>query len=228
MKEIFNTSMKRPSAVDIVIDAIKDGLITKKLKPGDLLPDQTSLAEQLNVSRGSVREAMKILDAYGIVDVRRGEGTYICSKPTPYMFNPLLFQILVNDAEVDSIVEVRRDIEAIIIKMVIEKATDEELQLLEAETKRFSEELNKGDKADYKTACELDIRFHRLTAKLCKNVIFENIYNFIIDLFEPHIHPFTPGVKENHENLTKEIVARDLPAAMRELNKHNEHWHDNL
>ena len=78
----------RISAVDLVIAQVKDMLIGGQLKAGDMLPTENSLAQMCRVSRGSVREAMKILNAYGIIDIRRGEGTFVCEKPSKFMFNP--------------------------------------------------------------------------------------------------------------------------------------------
>ena len=66
-----------------------DLLLTKRVRPGDRLPAETELTRLLSVSRGSVREAMKILSALGIVEVRRGDGTYISKGGSEVMFDPL-------------------------------------------------------------------------------------------------------------------------------------------
>ena len=67
------------SAVDLVINSIKNILLQKKILPGDLLPSELALAESLGVGRGSVREALKILDAFGIIEIIHGDGTYIAT-----------------------------------------------------------------------------------------------------------------------------------------------------
>ena len=61
--KLFKTN-KRESAVDIVVNNIKQLLVEQKLKPGDRLPNELEISEGLGVSRGSVREAMKILSAF--------------------------------------------------------------------------------------------------------------------------------------------------------------------
>ena len=63
INELFKKD-KRESAVDIVVNNIKQLLIERKLKPGDRLPSELEISEGMGVSRGSVREAMKILTAY--------------------------------------------------------------------------------------------------------------------------------------------------------------------
>ena len=76
MENLF-TAVKRESAVDIVINNIKQLLIDRRLLPGDKLPSELEISEGLGVSRGSVREAMKILSAFGLVDIKVGNGTYV-------------------------------------------------------------------------------------------------------------------------------------------------------
>lgn len=71
INELFKKD-KRESAVDIVVNNIKQLLIERKLKPGDRLPSELEISEGMGVSRGSVREAMKILTAFGLVDIRVG------------------------------------------------------------------------------------------------------------------------------------------------------------
>lgn len=77
MSNLFEAS-KRESAVDLVVNSIKQLLMERTLKPGDKLPSELEISEELRVSRGSVREAMKILSAFGLVDIRVGNGTYVC------------------------------------------------------------------------------------------------------------------------------------------------------
>lgn len=81
-KNVTNLFEKRPRFrhVDLVIDSIKEILIQKKILPGDLLPSEQALADSLGVGRGSVREALKILDAFGIVEIIHGDGTYIATS----------------------------------------------------------------------------------------------------------------------------------------------------
>ena len=80
VQELFRAN-KRESTVDIVVNNIKKLLIERKLKPGDRLPNEVEISEAMNVSRGSVREALRILTAFGLVESRVGTGTYICQKP---------------------------------------------------------------------------------------------------------------------------------------------------
>lgn len=66
-----------------VIDQLTQAMTMGKLRPGDKIPTETELSESLQVSRNSVREAVKILVAYGILEIRRAEGTFIRQRSFP-------------------------------------------------------------------------------------------------------------------------------------------------
>ena len=96
--DIFQ-SEKRESTVDYIINTIKNLLLKRKLKPGDMLPSEAALSESLKVRRGSVREAMKILSAFGIVEVKRGDGTYIAETSSQSIIDPFLFKLILSGAD---------------------------------------------------------------------------------------------------------------------------------
>ena len=105
---VFLASRPTASSVDFVVDSIKELLLGKKVFPGDRLPPETELCRLLSVSRGSVREAMKILSALGIVEVKRGDGTYISTGSGEVMFDPLLFSLIVSQPAFAELKELRR------------------------------------------------------------------------------------------------------------------------
>jgi GntR family transcriptional repressor for pyruvate dehydrogenase complex len=70
-------TVKKDSVVLMVIERIKEALIHRELKPGDYLPSETELTKNLGVGKSSVREAIKMLQAMGVLEVRRGQGTMI-------------------------------------------------------------------------------------------------------------------------------------------------------
>ena len=80
VQELFRAN-KRESAVDIVVNNIKKLLVEQKLNQETGFLNEVEISEAMNVSRGSVREALRILTAFGLVESRVGTGTYICQKP---------------------------------------------------------------------------------------------------------------------------------------------------
>ncbi|WP_406150953.1 FadR/GntR family transcriptional regulator [Streptomyces sp. NBC_01012] len=71
---------------------IKDFILVEGLRPGDLLPTEAELCERLNVSRSSVREAVRTLSTLGIVDVRHGHGTYVGAMSLDALVEMLVFR----------------------------------------------------------------------------------------------------------------------------------------
>ena len=223
MEDIFAVNAARPSAVDGVIEKIKELLIEQKLAPGDMIPNEISLAESLKVGRGTVREALKILSAYGVVEIKQGYGTYVSSASNKRLFDPQLFQILVQDRDYHSLTQVRELLEEGIVKLVISSATEEELTILDQTMEKFQSELARTD-ASGQTAGKYDLRYHRLLARFAHNSIIENIYTFVIELFTKTINPIHEGVSEVHASLHKAIMDRDAETAVSIVHRHTEIW----
>jgi GntR family transcriptional repressor for pyruvate dehydrogenase complex len=223
MEDMFAVHESRPTAVEIVVGKIKDLLIERRLKPGEMIPSEQVLAESLRVGRGSVREAIKILCAYGILEIKRGAGTYVSSASNKRLFDASLFQILVQEHDYPSLVTVRELLEEGIVNLVVEHATDAELALLNETMGRFLHELGKGD-ATNAAASRYDIQYHRLLGHCTHNSIVENIYTFVIGLFAPTINPIHEGVYEVHRALHEAIMRRDMAAAVKQVHRHTLIW----
>lgn len=221
--DMFEIDENRPSAVFVVIDKIKALLIEQKLKPGDLIPSESVLAESLKVGRGTVREALKILSAYGVVEIRRGTGTFVCSASSKRLFDSALFQILVQDRDYKTLTQVREILEEGIVKLVIQCATPEDLALLDSAATDFLAELAvQGGPRDLSK--NYDIQYHRLLGSISHNPIIENIYAFVIELFAPTINPIHQGVFEVHRDLHSAIMRHDEAAAIEAVIRHTAIW----
>jgi GntR family transcriptional repressor for pyruvate dehydrogenase complex len=223
VEDIFKVREARPSAVESVIEKIKELLIERKLAPGDMIPNENALAESLKVGRGTIREALKILSAYGVVEIKQGHGTFISSASNKRLFDPQLFQILIQDRDYISLTQVRHLLEEGLVKLVIQSATDEELILLDQKMNEFVEVLaNNGSSA--KEAARLDLEYHRMLGRICHNSIVENIYVFVIDLFTKTINPIHEGVDTVHQRLHSAIMNRDIAQAVDAVHEHTEIW----
>ena len=175
VQELFRAN-KRESTVDIVVNNIKKLLIERKLKPGDRLPNEVEISEAMNVSRGSVREALRILTAFGLVESRVGTGTYICQKPGRTLADSLLFSFFVNNPNIGKLYEFRRLIEIDILESVLDHydENEEERRMLEENVDELKELLTKNPDTDWLR--ENDISFHCLMGICTKNVLMERIY----------------------------------------------------
>lgn len=129
-------------------DQIKQLILTRDLKPGDLLPTEAELCETLGVSRSSVREAMRTLATLDIVEVRYGHGTFVGGMSLDPMVEALVFRgVLSPDGSMDAlreVVEVRVALDLALAELVVERAhageaDADELRALVAEMVRRAE-----------------------------------------------------------------------------------------
>jgi DNA-binding FadR family transcriptional regulator len=220
---LFSVEEKRPTTVDVVLNRIKQLLIERKIAPSEMIPSEQALAEGLKVSRGSVREAMKILSAFGIVEIKRGDGTYISTASNQRIFDPLLFQILIQDRDYQSLIEIRQILEEGIVRLLVKNAGDEELDMLTKAMAEFEKFLS-GRKSTVQECNAADLKYHQLMGKFSHNTILDNIYNFIIELFSPTINSKQPGVFDVHWELHNAIAARDEDRAIKAIKKHTQIW----
>lgn len=225
------TPKPNESSVDYVINNIKELLLMKKLLPGDRLPPEMELAKFLSVSRGSIREAMKILSAFGIIDIKRGDGTYVSSDiEGKVLFDPLLFSFILSQPEFAELQELRLLLEKDVLRLVIKNASDDDLKAL----RKCHEELellktNPEQMAD--RVLEFDLEFHHILGKITKNKLLEKIYNFVMEYFRPYIEQsilkhsyFTLESKETHTRILEAIENRDFISAEEAVENSVEVW----
>ncbi|MBA4698396.1 MAG: FadR family transcriptional regulator [Ruminococcus sp.] len=213
MSNLFEPS-KRESAVDIVVNSIKQLLIDRRLKPGDKLPSELEISEGLGVSRGSVREAMKILSAFGLIDIRVGNGTYVCETPGNGMLDSFLFSFFASNPDIQNLYELRHVFEIDILELILVHYDEnsKERKALRNNVDALEEMMMTG--ANPQQLIENDLEFHRLLGKAAHNLLIERIYNFIIDFMEPSIastHKKQHGenVYDVHKKIIDIIDAKD-------------------
>lgn len=100
------------AVTDAAILQIKDMILTGELRPGDRLPPEKELSERLAISRSSLREAVKALEVIRVLDVRRGDGTYVTSLEPRLLLEAMTFVVdLQDDDRVLDLFAVRRILE---------------------------------------------------------------------------------------------------------------------
>ncbi len=179
-------SPQRLSSVEMVIERIKTLIVERKLNPGDRLPNEFELTRSLSVSRGTLREAMKILESYGIVEIRRGNGTFVSASAGKYLFEPLLFQLLFTTADRRKLRDLRELFELGLVRFVIRDAGSEQLDALEEACSVMERCVERN--ADPRELVEADLLFHRALGRATGNELMARIYEFVLEFFAPSIH----------------------------------------
>lgn len=120
------------AVTDDAILRIKEMIVSGALHPGDRLPPEKELGERLGVSRSSLREAVKALEVIRVLDVRRGDGTYVTSLEPRLLLEAMNFVVdLHTDQSVLEIFAVRRILEPAATGMAATRLNDEQLARLE-------------------------------------------------------------------------------------------------
>jgi GntR family transcriptional repressor for pyruvate dehydrogenase complex len=212
-------TIKKLSAVDAVIDYIKGQIMREELQPGQKILGEIELAEGLKVGRGTIREAMKILSALGIVDVRSGDGTYIRESSKGASLNPLLFDFILYGPDKKELSQFRKVIEVAIVELIIlnKDKNVEECRLLDENLEKLRVKSEEGDDTEF--FIKNDIDFHRLMGKACYNYLAQKVYDFVLDFLEPTIVS-THNLQQNgvysypvHKLIVEAIHTNDLSKA---------------
>lgn len=145
-----------PSLHESVQTALRDYILLNGLRAGDGLPAEGALAQQLGVSRNSVREAVKGLVSLGILETRRGSGVFVKNFSLSLLIDNLPFNLLFDFSELADLLEVRRSVEDDLLSRAVANMTDD----TKAELKQILVEMKtKADRSE--DVLEEDRRFHR-------------------------------------------------------------------
>ena len=116
---------KQKNAVKSVVDQVMDGIISQiidgTLHPGDKLPTEMELCKQFGAGRNSVREAVKKLQAYGILYIKRADGTFVSENYNQKMLDPMLYSIILQKNSWQEFVELRSVIDIGTLNIIIQR-----------------------------------------------------------------------------------------------------------
>lgn len=172
--------IKKESVVDTIVKQMSDAIISGQLKPGDKIPTENELMTTLGVGRNSVREAVKMLSAIGVLEIRRGDGTYIKDKVDFSKVDILFYSIILEKSSKEQVLEARQSIEELILQLIVNKVSQEEIEMLSTMQQDLSKALSDQN---HMLAADLDLKFHCALADLTKNPIISRMAKSIMELF---------------------------------------------
>lgn len=176
--KFMKASLANKSVVERVVDQITNAIINGELKPGDKIPTEPELCESFRVGRNSIREAIKILEAYGVVEIRRAEGTFIRQDYNYKMLYPILYGIILQKNSKDQIVNLRKVIDIGILQVAVKMMSEEVLHRLEEVLAEMKEELGK-EHPSAATVFDIDVEFHSVIVNVLQNVLLESIGYYV-------------------------------------------------
>lgn len=207
-----------------VIKYIEDMIISGELKSGDKLPPERELADMLQVSRTSIREAIRSLDIMGLIECRQGDGNFIREGFENVMLQPLSLMFILQDKSNEEIIEFREMIEIETARLAAERITKEQIEKLGFLLEKYKETIDNTEGSN------IDKEFHYEIVKASQNTLTISILDVISRVIENHIKDLRMQIliDENskiilikqHEEIFKYIKAHDGENAANAMKKH--------
>ena len=206
-------------------DEITGLILSRGLSSGDPLPTETELVEALGVSRNSIREALKALQALDIVEIRHGYGTYVGKLSLDPLADGLTFRALHDIGRdlrsMEEILEVREALEAALIRRVAETVPDEDLAALDDVTRKMNERAKAGE-----TFADEDREFHELLYRSLNNALVTQLLRAFWDVFHRVNHrlgvtdPNPAQTVRRHRAIVTALRKRDVVRAEHAMTEH--------
>lgn len=224
---------KKQSVVDSVVEWVVDQIVDGTLAPGDQLPTEAEMVLSLGVGRNSIREAIKKLEAYGVVYIKRAEGTFIAEKYSQKMLDPMLYGLILQNGDWKNFVDIRRAIDIGTLYVVVrqERRLEDMAQLHRALAEL--EEITSDPNASFSTIQEADNQFHSCLAKLTRNPMMVTLTTYIERLTVPSRMQTTRFIMEQglrqeyirlHQQIVRVVETGDADCIEQTVEDHYRFW----
>ena len=220
----MNAPVQFTKVFERVAEQIEKRILEGELRKGDRLPTERELAEQFQVSRTAVREAMKSLAQKGLINMRPGRGTIVIDGASEAMQNSISLMMRLKLGEVggsDNLVEFRVILETEIAALAAARATEKEISAMHEAIRIMDESLNDAD-----AFIGADNEFHEALAQATQNALILMLINSIVHLlseqrkqiFETEGGPQRGQV--HHRRILESVIRRDPEAARAAMRSH--------
>ena len=160
--------LKNSDKVIRAVKALHDYVVEGNLRPGTELPSESVMAMQLGVSKFSMREALRVAQSQGLIEISQGRRTKVASvsvKPATEILNIILRR---SEGALLDLTQVRKCLESYIARFAAEKAQSQDIEKMSR-----SIEAMKKDRDNLDICINHDLEFHRILARSTGNMVFE-------------------------------------------------------
>ena len=214
------------NAVQQIIDSFTQALLEGSLRPGEQIPTEIELSEKFGVARNTAREAIKILVAMGVLEIRRPVGTFVCSGFTEPMISPLLYGVILGRGDsYNELMDLREIMETGTMLTVIRNADDEEISTLSEPLVALGEACRR-ERPSVQEVFDRDDAFHDAVMALTHNRVVERIAATVRTMTHDMRHEsvelmLKEGRAEElyqaHEKLYRILCDRDVAAVYEQI-----------
>lgn len=210
--------IKKKRLYEDVIKSIEEKYQSGELKLGDKLPTERDLSTYYGVSRGTIRDAFRVLESHGIIEVKHGGGRYIRKSFKVNLDSNNSIISSLRDVAVLDLIEARKILEVGAMSLVCERVTDEDIsklrKLLETQSiQKFDEE-------------GIDSYFHQAIMEITDNLILRKYLTMNIELINElrdksfKMAPNYDKAHKEHIDILEAIESRDYIKAENAMSRH--------
>lgn len=210
-----------------IVRQIEELILQGVLRPGDRLPAERELAERMDVSRPTLREALAELEESGLIAARPGGGTFVADVLGSAFAPPLIALFASHDTALFDYLAFRRDVEGMAAAQAAQHATATDLEIIRSVFDRFAVASTKRNHED---AAKLDAEFHMSVVEAAHNVVMTHMMRSLYELLVEGvfynrrvIYGLPSGreaLLEQHRAILDAVSARDPKAARAAVEAH--------
>ncbi|MDO8704372.1 MAG: GntR family transcriptional regulator [Sulfuricaulis sp.] len=219
-------------AFEVVCDQIRVKLSSGDLRPGDQLPGELELAEQFDISRSGVREALRSLESAGVVEARTGVhgGFFITESGTSDGIKQAVSDMVsLGQVSTASVTEARIELTCVAIRLACARATDAELDAIEADVDHHTELFRQGRGSRNTRSLG---EFYRLIARATHNEVIVILVDALSEILRMLLARIDPKPREDMNRARKKVLrfmrARDAQRACAAMTTHLKNIHEYL
>lgn len=195
-----------------LVAQIEGAILDGRLKTGDKLPAQRDLVDMFQTSRGPLREALRVLEQKGLLEIRRGvRGGAVVKQPgIAPVAESLGLLIRHREITLAELSEFREGVEGSVAAIAAQRATPADIRQLKSLLKQAKKQVGEGIEA-WERFCQVDNRIHVAIAKAAGNRVYEFVLRMVHDNIQQYYaaHPLKdqPFMQENYQDLCDIVTA---------------------
>ncbi len=219
--------MKTTELPKMISTQMEESIFKGDLKEGEKLPSEQQLAEQAGVGRRAIREALKILEYKGLIETRKGAGSFVTRRNLDHFMNMLTDNVQAyisnKTAQLKNVMELRQLIEDYALSCLPQKPTENLLSTLE---KSLTQQEKGYVDIDTQLYYEAHSLFHLCIIEFLENPIITMVYNNILILTQKHMrtvsgdHNVMRKAIDEHRAIFEAIKAKNTEESRRILGEH--------
>ena len=195
-----------------IVEQIQEAILSGQYQPGEVLPPERELRETFQTSRGTLREALRVLEQKGLIEIRLGVngGAFVKGSISEPITESLGLMLRYRKISLVHLNEFREDVEGIVTARAAERAEESDIRKLDDLLTQAAKIVNSAGQG-WLEFLEIDKQFHREVARISRNPIYIFMHNVIHSNIQAYYDEFLPSneeiLKENFRDLSDILEA---------------------